>query len=186
MHVWTIQPPDVLKILEKEGKFTCNPELSDKDFTKAYEWMVNQMDAKGIEHPENLKLPIWAWYRYDWKNKKPDLRHSMGVKGMNYICIELEVPDSHVLLSDYNAWHYVLNDMWNDPSKNEEEYDALQDWYDGLDVDTKNKTKIESWQRIFDIEPYEDMWNMKGRYVQATFWEITEDMVKKVQTFISK
>ncbi|WP_228409450.1 DUF3841 domain-containing protein [Radiobacillus deserti] len=55
----------------------------------------------------------------------------------------VEVPDNKVLLSNFDAWHCVLND-WFCSMTNEE---------DELFVQGKlNITKEQSWERIFDIE----------------------------------
>ena len=36
---------------------------------------------------------------------------------------------------------------------------------------------LESWERIFDIEPYETDFAAKGKFVQATFWKLREKNV---------
>lgn len=64
-----------------------------------------------------------------------------GIPNHKYVCIEFEIPDNQVLLSDFNAWHYVLNNSWNDDSKNEEEWEKMQDNFDKLDGETKTKIK---------------------------------------------
>ena len=102
------------------------------------------------------------------------------------VCLELEIPDEEVLLSDFNAWHYVLNRCWLDDSRNEEEYDRLQEWFDNLPGQDRERLRVESWQKIFDVEPYKDEWITKGRYVQAVFWEIRKEYVKKVQFFTAR
>ena len=47
MRVWTIQPPEVLKIIEETGRFVCSKEKSqyynDENFKGPYEWMVRKM-----------------------------------------------------------------------------------------------------------------------------------------------
>lgn len=188
MRVWTMQPVKVWEQLERDGVFRCDEKLSvnGEDFKDSYAWMIEQMD-KRIAHPENCTLPIWAWYKYDWKNKKPDLRRTgFGNKGEKSVCIELEIPDDEVLLSDFNAWHYVLNHSWLDDSKNEDEWDKLHEWYDNLPGEERYKLCVESWQKIFDIEPYQDDWSTKGSYVQAVFWEIKKEYIKKIQFFVAR
>ena len=106
MRLWTIQPLEVMEIIKQKGEFICNPIYSDLDFKRAYHWLVKQMDSRGIEHPYGLELPIWAWYKTDWENKKPDLeQEDFSDKRENLVCIELEIDDKDVLLSDFYAWH---------------------------------------------------------------------------------
>lgn len=188
MRVWTMQPIEVWEQLERDGTFCCDEKFAEnaKDFKDSYAWLIEQMD-KRINHPSECNLPIWAWYRYDWVNKKPDLRHTgFGYKGEKSVCIELEVPDNEVLLSDFNAWHYVLNSCWYDDSKNEEEWEQLHDWFDNLPGEEREKLRIESWQKIFNIEPVRSEWASNGRFVQAVFWEIKKEYIKKVQFFTAR
>ena len=70
MKLWTVQPQEVISIIEKTGEFICDETKSDKDFRKAYEWIAKEMDKRHIVHPEGLVLPLWAWHTRDWKHKK--------------------------------------------------------------------------------------------------------------------
>lgn len=154
MRLWTIQPVEVVNILERDGVFTCDPEKSEyyNDFHDAYLWIAAEMDKRNIPHPDGLKLPLWAWHTRDWKHKKPDLRTTgLGTPGKSYACIEFEIDDKNVLLSDYNSWHYVLNHCWFDDSQTENEWNALCDWFNSLKPEEKAKLTIESWQKIFDV-----------------------------------
>lgn len=188
MKLWTIQPMKVLEIIEKEGVFHCNPKSEEfsYDFTEAYLWICKKMDEK-FSRPESCTFPIWAWHTRNWKHKKPDLRNvGLGYKGQEYACIELEIPDEKVLLSDYILWHYVLNDSWIDDSTNEQEWEEQNEWFDSLPVKEKEKLKIESWNKIINPKTFENDWVSIGKFIQATFWEIRKENVKKVQKFVAR
>lgn len=179
MRLWTIQPLEVLEIIKQEGEFVCNPNYSDPDFKRAYHWLVKQMDNRGIEHPYGLELPIWAWYKTDWENKKPDLeQEDFSSNRKNLVCIELEINDKDVLLTDFYAWHYVLNDSFLDSSHDEKEWDLQHEWYDALAPEKRQIVKEESWNDIFNITPTQNEWIARGREVQAIFWKITKEMIK--------
>lgn len=189
MRLWTVQPLEAVEILERDGVFTCDECLSINwgDFHDAYVWLVDEMDNRNIHHPEGLTLPLWAWHTRNWKHKKPDFRTiGLGCPGHRYVCIEFEIDDKDVLLSDYDNWHFVLNRSWFDDSKNEEEWEKLHEWYDSLDWPTREKMMLESWQKIFDVEPEKTDWGCKGAYVQATFWELRKDMVKDIKYFTAR
>jgi len=188
MKLWTIQPVEVVKILEQNGVFSCDTSLSVNydELKDAYQWMVQQMDKQNIPHPPHLNLPLWAWHTRNWKHKKPDFREKLKGKGIHCACIEFEIPDEMVLLSDEEHWHFVLNDMWLSDAKNVEELDALDDWFDSLTLEEQQIIKEKSWEKVFDVEPYDDNWDCKGRYVQATFWELRLEMVRDIKYFISK
>lgn len=98
MKLWTVQPQEVISIIEKTGEFICDETKSDKDFRKAYEWIAKEMDKRHIVHPEGLVLPLWAWHTRDWKHKKPDLRNiGLGTPGEKSVCIEFEIDDQLIL-----------------------------------------------------------------------------------------
>lgn len=188
MRLWTIQPKELyLEVLNK-GYAICNeslaPDLIDNSFRKPYNYIVKLMERQGIKRPNGVKYPIWAWHTYDGRHHKPDLRHSaFGRRGDKMLCIELEVPDNEVLLTDYDAWHFVLNDSYLDTSLNEEEYDRQHDWFDGLPYDKREKVKVNSWQRIMRIDKFKNEWTARGFYVQATFFVLKNEYIIKAQEF---
>ena len=189
MRLWTIQPIVAVSILESKGVFRCDTKLSVnyEDFSESYLWLVSEMDKRNIYHPDHVTLPLWAWHTRAFNHKKPDFRTiGLGNTGERYACVEFEIDDNAVLLSDYNKWHYVLNNMWLDNSENEEEWDRLQNWYDTRTQKEKERIKIESWQRIFDVTPKQTEWTVNGEYVQATFWELRKNMVKDIKYFTAK
>ena len=133
MKLWTVQPQEVISIIEKTGEFICDETKSDKDFRKAYEWIAKEMDKRHIVHPEGLVLPLWAWHTRDWKHKKPDLRNiGLGTPGEKSVCIEFEIDDLQVLLSDFFAWHSVLNGGFYNDSHTEAEWNEKDAWYEAL------------------------------------------------------
>ena len=189
MKLWTIQKSEVLDILERDGAYRTNTKLCENaELLDAYDWLNTYLEEKDAK-PEDVDYPIWAWYRHNSKEKKPDLRRAeYDAPGTKCVCLELEVPDEKVLLSDYDNWHAVLNQWWLDDSKNEEEWDKLHEWYDRLPLEERKTLMEKSWEKIFDIELREDItnWNSNGEYVQAVFWELKKEYVKKVQYFTAR
>lgn len=190
MRLYTVQPLEVLDILQSKGCFSCDSSLSEggkcKEFRRAYNWIGTEMDKRKISHPERIELPLWAWHTRDWK-RNADISYNnyeLGNTGEKYACIEFEIPDDQVLLSDYNAWHNVLNNTWYEDSTNEEEFEAMQTWFDSQDDETRRKLTVESWQKVFDVSPLKSNWLHRGRYIQATFWELRSDMIHNVKTFV--
>ena len=72
MKLWTVQPLEVVDILEKDGVFTCDEKLSENysDFYDAYNWLVGEMDKRNIPHPSHLTLPLWAWHTRNYQHKR--------------------------------------------------------------------------------------------------------------------
>ena len=191
MKLWTIQPVEVYEILMRDGLFTCDPKkASEPTFFDAYNWLVKKLEEK-YPKPKNVQYPIWAWFRFNSKEKKPDLRHSCyGPRGEKMVCLELEVPDEKVLLSDFDLWHFPLNNWWLDDCFHdgyyEEDYDKNHKWFKSLSEDEQRKEKEKSWEQIFNIEPYENDWISRGKYVQAVFWVLKKEYVKKAKRFTAR
>lgn len=188
MRLWTIQPPEVLDTMNETGEFVCNPHLSENynDFKNAYAWLIAKMNEKNIVCIGNKPaLPLWAWHTYDWKNSCPDL-DIVGRTDMPNICIEFEIPDNQVLLSDFTAWHDVLNNWYSDDSTSETEWQKNQTKYTELLPDEKEQIKIKSWDKVFDVSPFKNEWITRGRFIQATFWRLTKDMIISAKEFVSK
>ena len=188
MIVWTIQPLRVYQQLLKEGHFRCDPKLSvmihEFEFGKAYDWMSQQMEKRIGRKPDGVKYPIWVWHTMAWQHRKPDLRRTeFRYYDEDMACIELNIPDSDILLSDEENWHFVLNDLYFNCARNEREYNEAEERYESLTETEQQKIKEKSWEIIFDIEPFENDRYLKGRYIQATFWEIRAEHIVSVRTF---
>ena len=189
MLLWTIQPEEVLRMLRCNGVFHCNSDKTiylndDWKFDQSYDWMVKQMEKRIGKRPEGVKYPIWAWHTFDWKHKKPDLRdHYFSAHYGVYACIEIDVPEETVLLSDEENWHYVLNDWYFSAAKSEEEYNFYETEYEALPDDEKSRAREKSWEHIFEVEPIDTEWHRQGCYVQAVFWELKLSQVRKVTWF---
>lgn len=170
MKLWTFQPHFVVDLLKNGERFICDYSqssfLDDPNFHEAYDWMIKHMTNVIGEQENSATHPIWAWYKPDGENKKPDLRtESFRNYGDHLSLIELEVPDEKVVLSDFVQWHSVLNKF---PALSDEEWEAIGD-----DDDFTPEYTESTWPMIFDIS--------HSRYVQATFWSIEPEYLRKVQ-----
>ena len=53
-----------------------------------------------------VTLPVWAWYQWEGVRKKPDLRKERwanGFEGEEFVCLECDIPDEEVVLSDFDS-----------------------------------------------------------------------------------
>jgi len=179
MRLWTFQPETVYDILIQDGVFHCDEAKSENiveyGFDKAYGWLAAEMKKRIGAPPRGIKYPIWAWHTINWKHSKPDLRMREFYFSEPMLCIEIEMPDNEVLLSNEDSWHIVLNDSYYS--------DSEEDWenYESFPLLKQEKTKDASWRKIFDIVPYENEWVCKGRYIQATFWELKKESIVSVR-----
>ena len=162
---------EAYKKLEKEGFLSGNESFVTEDFPSSYQWMKKQISER-IENTESF--PIWLW------TKKPDLNdEGHFVKGTNAVCLTLEIPDNKVLLSDFNAWHCILNDWFC--SLTEEEDDLFEEG-------KLNISKEQSWERIFDLKLLQnsEMWMTEHQIIQGVTPFIKKEQVLNIEYFIAK
>jgi hypothetical protein len=193
MKLWTIQPIEVYEEIEEKGYYICDIEKArerneyfDICFLDAYNWLIEKMVEKIGKPSDEIKYPVWAWHTYDWKRKSSDLRVRQGTRGQKMVRMEIDIPDNEVVLSDFDAWHNVLNKWCDLDCNNEEEYDREYEKFEKLSPEEQKRVTIESWNKIFDLTPIDTDWNKNGKYIQATFWKLEEKHIKKVHFFKSK
>ncbi len=179
MQLYSIQPENLYEKLLKEKELTNNGEfLSDfgKDFSGQYKWMTEQMQRRGIEKTHGAKYPFWAWYKYSSKKNKPDLRQAgHALRGTNCVCMELELAEDSVLLSNFDLWHCVLNDM---PVFAEDEWDDSYAAYKKQSSEEQARIKNQSWEKIFTY--------FSDSPVQATFWTLRLEDVRHIRKFTAR
>ena len=173
MKLWTIQPVNVISKIALNGSYHAEKEyiewLEEENFRRSYHWLVDQMKER-IESYPDIDYPIWAWC------KKPDFRRSgLATKGQYCYCLELEIPEEKMVLTNFDSWHYVLNNWFLSDDTEE------QNIYDNLSPEQQEEAKLKSWQKIFvskDQIPAEE--------IQATFWQTTEKDIKDMRTFMAR
>ena len=184
MHLWTVQPQSVLDLIRRTGRYRCDPSskevfANDEELVevrRAYRWMAEVMAERIGPPPKGVTLPVWAWHTLDGR-RRPDLRASLYRSG-HYLrwCLELEVPDYQVLLSDEELWHYPLNHWYLASDLNDEQaWEREHEEVDALPAAQREARILESWQRIFQLD------DRSHPYVQATFWELTADMIQSAR-----
>jgi len=207
MKLYTFQPLFVYECLVELGYFHpfslfehdsfLKDELMDENyqwsFVKSYEWLKDQMNEKGVEYRVNNQHMIWAWYQWSGvKMPKPDKRYASVFNYMQepYVLMELEVDPKRVFLSDYHAWHHVLN-YWY--MADEVESDAFKEKFNFYkekplsDLDAHKKI-TDSWKKIFDFEASQNILEMtdQDQCIQATFFELFYTDITKVHFFENK
>lgn len=175
----------------------------EDDFRYAYDWMSNKMIDAGLLPPQDVRYPVWAWYQWEGKRKRRDMRERGHEKrGEKIVQLTIEIDDQNVLLSDFDLFHFPLNRWYlptdeSDASAFEKHYESLGYSYQDLNnpgiqaVDMKKIRAdiVSSWDRIFWLEKEDDGWlygKNEGKSIQATFWELRLEQVVKAEVFIAK
>lgn len=183
--LWTIQHEAAWETFEKNGVLVANEchLFCEDDFLFAYEWISQQMIRKIGVPPDGIHYPVWAWYQWEGKRKRQDLRRAgYAARGTPMVQITFEAEENSFVLSDFDSWHCVLNSSFL--ANNEAEWN---DFYDRIPNPARHEIEP-LWQRIFDLTRYEPNWDCPpGRKsIQATLWQIKMEQVKKVEHFIAK
>lgn len=176
MILWTIQSIKAYESLCDKGVLIAGDshEIFEPSWDSAYRWIANQMKIRIVEPPEGVKYPIWAWYQWEGKRKRPDMRshNKVGIPGEKIVLLTVDVPDEQVLLSDFDDWHFVLSGLCLEDEVSDKEY---------------SQTEIEvSWNKIFNYENPAGGGGSLGLSTQATMWLIKTEWVKKVEIFTAR
>lgn len=177
MILWTIQHRLSYENMKKTGVLRADElYIWDNYLKKSYLWMAEQMKKCIGNAPEGVAFPVWAWYQWEGKRKRPDMRKhgcGWGEKGSPIVLLTVNVPNDCVLLSDFDYWHCVLNDT-----------DIIFP-YNETKVYSENE-KRKSWENIFDVNCSFDGEVHHTLSMQATLWEIKSEWIIKVEYFISR
>ena len=158
MKYYTVQKLSAWLDANNKGYLTGNEEYIDKEwFLKSYKWMMKQMTKRLINY--NNEFPIWLWL---------DISNISFSELLNdeWVLLEIELDDEHVLLSNFLAWHHVLNDC-------------------SLDDDCQI-TKEQSWEYIFNEHDLEKFgYGFEDEDLQGTIGKIDCDHIKVIKYLLN-
>ena len=187
MLLWTVQPQSAWTDIRKTGVFRCQREKSfnltkPDSLEKPYRWLMDRMREKIGPAPAGVDYPVWAWHTWEFERRAPDPNSAAFVKRTEAkVLLRLAVPAFQAVLTDFDAWQLLLQNAYVADAKTEEEYIRLEAWMEGLAPETLARETEASWDRVFLIDPVDSEWLTRGKYVQATFWEIRREYVKKAE-----
>lgn len=176
MLLWTIQHRAAYERLLKTGIMRADEHhlFCGDDFPHAYQWIADQMSKRIGQPPRDVHYPVWAWYQWEGIRKRPDMRSHRRYtpRGEPIVLLTIDVPDTEVMLSDFDMWHFVLSDDYLPLSEEDERLDFTQE------------EKLISWNHIFEIDTRTQYWDTP-KSTQATFWELRQEWILKCEHFIS-
>lgn len=204
MRLYSIQPRFVYDLLQSGQAFLPRPHeeeghwLNDEDdqARRAYDWLCEQMQRRGLFRPQAQAYPVWAWYHWAGaKRARPDLRTSSlksWAKEARQVLLTLEVPDHEVLLHDYDAWHACLNYWYLARPREHNAFERRckavgQNFYrqKPLPDPQLHDELLRSWEQIFDLDLARKVLQGRRRdqVVQATFWALEPWHVQEALEF---
>jgi hypothetical protein len=156
--LWTVQHRGAWERAQRRGSLRGDGRFVPRGWRPAYRWMRRQMTLRGCAPRarrysalDDLALfPVWAWYR-----PRPHVRRAGHLPADTPgVRVEFVAPAHRVLLSDFAAWHCILND-------------GYLAWDEAEDADFRSRhggrtrprertpgcqAEVEaSWERIFDL-----------------------------------
>lgn len=205
VELWTFQPRDFYDHLVQHGvSWEVTPDFDEEDvepihnqWPYAFQWLSRKMHERGVKsvkHPPP-SYPIWAWFWwYGEQRKHPDLRYhsSRAARGSTgSVLLKLKVPRAYVCITDYTAWHNVLNHAYF--SSHQEDDDAFDQLVLHSGHTNPNslmtlpagplRDKLEaSWEKVFDINAEPENWwfrPFEERALQATVFAVSIEHVEK-------
>lgn len=194
MILWTIQPRKLYEEIMETGSYafdaTKNPFRND--YEEAYAWIEQAMSDRGIRRNHTSDPLVWAWHTWDGAHRLPQLNdeylwsddpmwrnseHEKDSHGRDEVLLEIEVPDDQVLLSDYDAWHFVLNEGYYGEARSDDEADAEWKWFATLPANEQKQLMEASWLKIFNISRVENDTRGSVNYIQATFFGLKKEQI---------
>ena len=147
--LYTIQTLAAWQHFQGIGRIKADGRRVWHCFRPAYRWMIDQLIKKVPGYPG--VYPVWAWYGH-----KPDLRSSGHLNtGAAGVRITFTINSQLVLLSDFQAWHFVLNRSYF-PTDEHDDDRYLQSrtnsslWFNDM-PSAEQQLVVKSWNRIFDL-----------------------------------
>lgn len=184
MQLWTVQPLSALRDLEETGVFRCD---RDKSFNltkadsleKPYQWLIAQMKERIGLPSAGVCYPIWAWHTWEFQRRMPDPDSAAFLRRTeDKVLLTLDIPDHQVTLTDFDAWQLVLQGGYVADARTAEEFDALEEWLENLPAEELTAAVHDSWQHVFLVDRIDNALMTRGKYIQATFWEIRKEYVR--------
>lgn len=204
MILWTIQDYHAYEELMDTGILAADEDyvLEREYFAPVYKWLYRQMVKNMGAPPKGVKYPVWAWYQWEGKRRKPDMRRGgYAERGKRIVRLTIDVDSQAVLLSDFDLYHYPLNFAYLGLKEEDSAFErecgksgfSIQDVRD-CSIDTSEMTALRekmfnSWERIFDLDLESNDWviqPMSKKSIQATLWYVTKDQIKSADEFIAR
>lgn len=199
MKVWTIQTPNVLECLRRDGVWRADPAyVEEESWSAPYRWMTDQLRNRIGPPPRGVRTPVWVWRQWRSRDKPlPDLRSRGHLPpGEAGVRLELDVAPERLLLSDFEQWHYVLN-YWYLPRSvpDSTQFEKLvrsrgMSYYrtKPLPDPGLHAQIVASWDRCFDLDWYNRALSAKRalKMIQGVVWELRLEDLKAVKEFVGR
>ena len=191
MQLWTVQPLTALDELKTQGVYRCQKEKSFNlskrgSLDQPYQWLMARMREKIGGPPEGVSYPVWAWHTWEFLHQAPDPNSAAFLRRTeDKAMMTLDVPQDQAVLTDFDAWQLVLQHMYVADAREAAELDRLEQQLETLDENQLEKAIRDSWEHVFLIDRVDTDVLTRGKYIQATFWEIRPEYIRDIRVLRS-
>jgi Domain of unknown function (DUF3841) len=148
ISLFTIQSREVLEAIAETGVYRPDPARQYKEggaFRFGYDWMRGEME-KRIGAPTGSGI-VWVWQR---PRPSAGWVHWYLPPGTDGVYLQLRVPRSRVLLSDYDAWEIAV--ARQEPlTFSDRQREIIERRVDGSAADPR-LILGPTWTRMFDLK----------------------------------
>ena len=187
MIIWTTQPLNALTQLDTTGFYRCSREKSwnltkENDLRPAYQWLAQKMTEKIGPPPEGVEYPVWAWHTWAFERRAPDTESAAFLRRTeDKVLLMLDIQPERLLLTDFDAWQLVMLNSYVPDVRTDEEYSVLEERLQSLSDQALREETEHSWDRVFLTDRVDTPELTRGKFIQATFWEIRKADVISAQ-----
>ena len=176
MRLWTIQHIKAYEDMVVTGSLRASSAhlFLREDFLFAYDWMSEQLKKRIGPPPDSVVYPVWAWYQWDGRHQRPDMRsfRKWCTPGTPIVLLTVEIPDDQVLLSDFDMWNCILCNGYLSLTGDEPATLSPEDI-------------LASWENVFCWNIENDVWP-SPKNTQACMWEVCKGWIRKAEFFSSR
>ncbi|WP_041096416.1 DUF3841 domain-containing protein [Bacillus badius] len=165
---WTIQSAEEWDEIQRKSYLTGNPNFIYPEFIEAYQWIMKKMKQKIPSYQG--EYPVWLWI------DRPDLRKNGHLNPKERgVLLKINIEETRVLFSDFEAWHFVLNKWYFD----------LED-FESDKSDFSQQELEKSWEKIFDIDFLKQHPNWGASTIQGVTNRIEVNEITLIKEFIAR
>lgn len=187
VKAWMFLPEDLAeKCLSGEvTRPSFELAMEQGDYSAAYHWMKSAMLRAGIQPSAGTifnQSPWWCWIQAENGRNVPS-----ACNGNNgHALLELRIPTASLLISEFSAWHAVINNWFLSKTEADEEQFEAELKAAGVTLQAGQVVPkvfqeriCHSWDAIFDMNGLGEYWSgpMPEKMLQAVFWELTPEMI---------
>jgi hypothetical protein len=196
MPLWTVQPYDVYRSIQRDGFARVDPGKLPSPWWvgNPYHWLIWQMGSRLTIPDEESQRGIFPWFAYC---ERPDLRWVRHSQEGEQVLIEFSPPDDRFLSFPCWAWHEVFCGFFLAfTSQEHRAWEArfkashgcrYRDWESRI-LPRPFQTELESsWSGLFDPNIPKRSWRRGGTCLSEAVVDILlEEWIQRVTPFMGR